>query len=80
MDIKQSKNIDTKKSAIIQTIAKNLKEIRLQKDISQEYLAELANLHRNQIGLIERCETNVTIISLDQIANALQVHITELLK
>ncbi len=46
--------------------------------ISQEKLAELANLNRNFIGMIERGETNVTIKNVENIANALNLPIQEL--
>ena len=46
--------------------------------ISQEKLAELSNLNRNFIGMIERGETNVTIKNVENIANALKLPIQEL--
>ncbi len=51
---------------------------RQKKKISQEKLAELANLNRNFIGMIERGETNVTVKNIESIANALQLPIQEL--
>lgn len=46
--------------------------------ISQEKLAELSNLNRNFVGMIERGETNVTIKNVENIANALDLPIQEL--
>ncbi len=51
---------------------------RQKQKISQEKLAELANLNRNFIGMIERGETNVTVKNLENIANALSLPIGEL--
>ncbi len=51
---------------------------RQKQKISQEKLAELAELNRNSIGLIERGETNVTLKNLENIANALNIDIKEL--
>ena len=48
------------------------------KKMSQEKLAELANLNRNFIGMIERGETNVTVKNLENLANALNLPIQEL--
>lgn len=42
---------------------------RLKRKFSQEKLAELTNLNRNFIGMIERGETNVTIKNVEAIAN-----------
>jgi len=41
--------------------------------MSQETLAEKAELHRTYIGMIERAERNITVLSLAQIAEALGV-------
>lgn len=51
---------------------------RQKRKMSQEKLAELSNLNRNFIGLIERGETNATVKSLENIANAFQINISEL--
>lgn len=51
---------------------------RQKQKISQEKLAELSNLNRNFIGMIERGETNVTVKNLENIANALNLPIIEL--
>ena len=50
------------------TLAENIKHIRTEKDYSQEFLAELANVNRNYPGKIERCEANVTIDVIGRIA------------
>ncbi len=46
--------------------------------MSQEKLAELADLSRNYIGEVERGETNVSIEALVRIAKALHVRIRDL--
>lgn len=51
---------------------------RQKRKLSQEKLAELADLNRNFVGLIERGETNVTVRNLEAIANALKLDIKEL--
>ncbi len=51
-------------------------EIRRQrkaKNLSQENLAELAGLHRNYVGYVERGERKITVVTLIQIARALNV-------
>ena len=49
-------------------------------NISQEELADRAGVHRTYVGMLERAEKNVTVLSLEKIATALNVPIEELLK
>ena len=51
---------------------------RQKRKLSQEKLAELSNLNRNFIGMIERGETNITVKNLESIANVFQMDIKEL--
>lgn len=67
------------KSDILQKFGLRLKEIRKAKGLSQEKLAEVANLHRTYIGMIERAEKNITLINIEKIAYALNVDIKDLL-
>ena len=46
---------------------------RQKQKISQEKLAELSNLNRNFIGMIERGERNTTVENVFKIARALNV-------
>ena len=65
--------------SIQKNFAKKLKEIRLKKWISQEALASKAWVHRTYIWMIERCEKNPTLISLEKLAKALDVKVVDLL-
>jgi transcriptional regulator with XRE-family HTH domain len=44
-----------------------------QRKFSHEKLAELAELHRNYVGGIERGERNVSLINIVKLAHALAV-------
>lgn len=74
------KNTDPKQSECIAVIAKKVKYFGHEQLISQEYLAELCDLHRNYIGQIERGEVNISIITLESIAKALNVSLLELIQ
>lgn len=56
-----------------------VREERTERCISQEELAERAELHRNAIGLIERGERTPSLESLFAIAKGLDLQASELL-
>lgn len=62
-----------------QILAKNLRDFRQAKGISQEQLASLSGLHRTYIGSVERGERNVTLGTLELLAGPLGVSVPELL-
>ena len=65
--------------SLLDLVGSNIRRIRLKRDLSQEQLAEKAELHRTYIGMIERSEKNLTLTSLEKIAEALGVPIHHLL-
>jgi len=54
-------------------VAENIKRYRKLSGLSQEELGEKAGLHRTYIGSVERGERNITLDSLEEIANALHI-------
>ena len=57
---------------------KNVKRIRLEKKLSQEQLANLADVDRTYLPSIEKGERNVSIVIAERIALALGVSIRDL--
>lgn len=72
-------SIMTKKSVSIK-FGERVREIRVAQNLSQEQLADLAQVHRTYIGMVERAEKNITLVNIEKIANALNVNIIELIK
>lgn len=58
---------------------KRLRELRLDKGFSQEEFAQACGLHRTYIGQIERAEKNITLRSMEKIADTLGLELKELL-
>jgi transcriptional regulator with XRE-family HTH domain len=60
-------------------LADNVRAYRNAKGLSQEELADECGLHRTYIGSVERCERNVTLGTLELLAQALKTTVPELL-
>lgn len=56
----------------------NMRRIRLEKKLTQEKVAELADLHPNYVSSVERAERNISICNVERIAFALGVTMSEL--
>lgn len=52
---------------------KRLRELRTKRGLSQEQLADLAGLHRNYIGNIERGENGIGLDNIMLLARTLKV-------
>jgi putative transcriptional regulator len=58
----------------------NIKSERLKKNISQERLAELTNISRNSVSLIETGKINPTVLKVLDIASVLGTDLNALTK
>lgn len=63
----------TQKFGAQQLFAKNMRRIRREVQLTQEKVAELAELHPNYISSVERGERNISIRNIERIAVALGV-------
>jgi transcriptional regulator with XRE-family HTH domain len=50
-----------------------LRKLRKERDLSQEKLAEMADLHRNYVGNLERGKSNVSLLTIVKLAHCLNV-------
>ncbi len=57
----------------LKLIGNNIRKLRQLKSLSQEGLAEVADLDRTYVSSVERGERNVSAINLKKIADALEV-------
>lgn len=65
-------------SDIAKIIGQRIRSYRTQKGLSQEKLAELAGCHPTYIGQLERGEKNATLESVEKIASAMDISLSEL--
>ncbi|WP_242947412.1 helix-turn-helix domain-containing protein [Desulfosporosinus lacus] len=57
------------------SVGNKIKELRRERNLSQEELALLSGLDRTYINSVENGRRNISIISLEKIANGLRVKI-----
>ncbi len=55
-----------------------LRRMRIEREISQEKLALLAEVDRSYVGRVERGDNNVAVLTLAKLAAALEMTMTEL--
>jgi transcriptional regulator with XRE-family HTH domain len=63
-----------------EVVAVNLRRLRHGQGMTQEELAEKAGLSARHVGAIERAEDSASITALGQIADALEVDASELVR
>jgi transcriptional regulator with XRE-family HTH domain len=61
------------RARLLSAFGDNLRRLRKRQGLSQEGLAEVANLHRNEVGVVERGECAPGLLTLLILADALEV-------
>jgi transcriptional regulator with XRE-family HTH domain len=67
-------------TASLRALGAQIRALREAKGLSQERLADLAGLHRNFIGLIERGQRNPTFLTLIALSSKLGLPLSELIE
>jgi transcriptional regulator with XRE-family HTH domain len=63
---------------LLNNFGARIRELRKDAGISQEKLAELAELHRTYVSSVERGKRNASLTSIERIAKALNVSLSRL--
>jgi len=63
----------------VERLARAVSEMRKNAGLTQEALADLADVNRNYVGLIEREENSASVDVLESLARALKIDPTDLL-
>lgn len=64
---------------VLIALGEALRRIRLEKAISQEKLALLAEVDRSYVGRVERGDNNVAVLTLSRLARAMDISMAELM-
>lgn len=67
------------KKDILIKFGNRIRELRMDKELSQEELAEKTGFHRTYIGMIERGERNLSLSNVEVFANTFDITISKLL-
>ena len=62
------------------TVGRNLRAYRMERGLSQEAFAEVLGVHRTYMGGVERGERNLTLKSVERMAEKLEIEVLELMK
>ena len=67
--------INIKNDEVIKAFGRRLRDLRVSNGLSQEQLANEAEIPLSQVGRIERGEVNPTLSSINALASALKIPI-----
>jgi len=57
-----------------------IRELRAERNITQQQLAKISGLHKNYIGMVERGERNPSLLNIDVLAKSFEISLSELMK
>lgn len=70
----------SRQDPILIALGQAIRRTRLEKEVSQEQLALLAEIDRSHLGRIERGDNNVAVLTLARIAKVLGISLEDLMK
>ena len=68
------------KGNISTELGKRIREARTAKGFSQIALADISGINEKYLGRVERGESNITVIKLNKITDAIGVSLSDILK
>lgn len=67
------------RNAFVRDFGERVRELRTERDLSQEKLAMLAGLHRTAVSFIERADRSAKLETIEKLARALKVEPADLM-
>lgn len=72
--------VSSSDNEILKKLGKDIRRIRLEKNVTQQELADLCEFENSNMSRIEAGNTNPTFLTLKKICNALNISLAELVK
>jgi len=66
--------------SILKKFGKRVRELRTERNLTQQQLADISGLHKNYIGMIERGERNPSLLNIEVLVKNFEISISELMK
>ena len=63
---------------LIEAFGKRIRQLRTERGLSQEHLAELTGFHRTYIGMVERGERNISLSNIGVFAATFEMSVSQL--
>jgi transcriptional regulator with XRE-family HTH domain len=63
---------------LIEEFGKRIRQLRTERNLSQEALAELTGFHRTYIGMVERGERNISLSNIGVFAKTFEMSMSDL--
>jgi transcriptional regulator with XRE-family HTH domain len=73
-------SIKQMKKQILISFGQRIRDLRKERKLSQEELADMTGFHRNYIGMIERGERNPALVNIEIFAKAFEMNLSKLLE
>ena len=72
-------SIQTDTEGKLRKLGAAIREVRVERGLSQEALADAAGIDRSHMGKIERGERNVSVLNVARVSDALKVSVASLM-
>lgn len=69
--------INIKNDEVIKAFGRRVRDLRISLELSQEQLANIAEIPLSQVGRIERGEINTTLRTINALSQALKIKISD---
>lgn len=66
--------------SILIKFGQRVRELRTERNLTQQQLAEISGLHKNYVGMVERGERNPSLVNIEVFAKSFDISISELMK